>query len=168
MSDQPVRVAWCNILYLFNGGKIPPYELALLSSVEPFKNAKLMEEVEAAADEKVSLMPARGMCNEPHDCSECEMLKDWLSALSDDGWNITWECIDCVSSSKSTPRVLPGYYTSGRDPSIKDPYNGGLNKPGKPPFNNVDPDAVRHNYEIIGCMKCHAQSSLLQLVLRRP
>ncbi len=113
MSDQPVRVAFCPLLFAKNGG-------------------------------------TRGRCDAPHDCGECELLTAWVEEQIKEGYELGWECVECLKQTKKTQRWLPGFYQASK-------YRG-------PPW---DYELVEPDKKLDGCERCGWGSSLLQLVLRR-
>lgn len=90
---NPVRVAFCPLLFKHNGGQ--------------FKNGKPVLEPTRSGY-------IRGRCDAPYDCGECPLLSAFLHKKQQDGYTIGWECTTCVVETKKIPRELPGYYQSGR------------------------------------------------------
>lgn len=124
--NRPVRVAFCPILFEANGGQLTSGGLPVLDGAA-----------------------VRGRCDTAYDCGQCGLLHAKLPQSHDT--QVGWECIPCLTQTKDVPRLLPGFYQSGRDPTTIE---------GHPDF---DPDRPT----LPGCTRCGAQSSFLQLVIRR-
>jgi hypothetical protein len=91
----PIRVAFCPLLYLENGGI-----LEFDAQKRPiFSNKKQY---------------IKGKCDEAYDCGECSVLRRWLQKRSQEGYIIGWECVQCLKDTKSVPRWLPGYFQSSK------------------------------------------------------
>lgn len=89
--DHPIRTAFCHLLFLENGGKL---------------NSK---------GKPIDIGKRRSLCNRPYDCSTCDVMQRSLRQIPP-GTSATWECVDCLEKTKSQPRALPGYFTSGECP----------------------------------------------------
>jgi hypothetical protein len=146
MSD-PVRLAFCPILFGANGGQFDA------------RGKPLFEE------------GVRGTCDMPFDCGQCPHMSRWLQVCVDQGWVVGWECQACLKNEEPQlgedgnweafreerrrlreSRKIPGFYQSGRDPTLS---------PDDPAYDKDRPG-------LAGCTSCGFQSSLLQLVLRKP
>ena len=63
--------------------------------------------------------PIRGKCDTPFDCGTCLLLQQWVQGLIGQGWEVTWECHDCLRGIKAASEAegvevsLPGYYQTG-------------------------------------------------------
>lgn len=131
---SPVRVAFCPLLFARNGGTFDSRGLPIFNDPEETKED--------------SVFPARGKCDQACDCGLCPLLQVWVEARQVEGFNVGWECSECLQVSweyerrnPEVQRVLPGYYQSGR---------------------KNDPEAA-----LDGCTSCGKETSFLQLVLRR-
>lgn len=128
----PVRVAFCQFLFARNGGTFDSRGLPIFNDPD-------------AEDG----FPARGKCDRAYDCGYCPLLREWVEARQVEGFDVGWECDECLKISytceRNNPeveRVLPGFYQSGR---------------------RDDPETT-----LEGCTSCRKESSFLQLILRRP
>ena len=90
--EIPSRVAWCNLLWTANGGKVEDNGLPILS---PYMDS------------------ARGYCDRAVDCNECLLLQKFCDEQRSLGRNILWECATCAfTPAPGELRAVPGYYTS--------------------------------------------------------
>lgn len=120
--EYPVQVAFCPLLFAHNGGQFSENGKPIFSGED-----------------------IRGSCDEGYDCGDCLIMQAWLDQLQTEGWKYGWECLMCLSTTKDTPRQLPGHFQEGRS-EIQE----GEDRPSVP-----------------GCTGCGWESSFLQLVLRR-
>lgn len=97
-----------------------------------------------------------GYCSHAFDCKDCPVFSKWADEICNNGWLLTWECIECLKASKNVERFLPGFFQSGRGPD-----NALLSIVKE--FDNTDEDMP----SLTGCQKCGFQSSFLQAVFRR-
>jgi len=141
--EHPFRVAFCKVFFAKNGGTFTEYGLPIFS----------------AADHSEEY-PARGYCDKAFDCGSCAYLQEWLWSLYDKGWEIGWECDQCLRDTirqdfyDKTERKVEGFFQSGR------------------PKLPVDHPDYWHEHDedsggLEGCTRCGWGSSFLQLVLRK-
>ena len=132
--SEPVRDSFCPIYFADNGGQFDELGKPIISE-----------------DTWI-----RGMCNRPWDCGACSHMRRWIEHLEGQGWQIGWECKDCIGGFPNDPlrcdpdteTVLPGHYQSAWPD---------------------DRDNLHMKHPIDGCTRCgFNETSLLQLVLRRP
>jgi hypothetical protein len=96
-SDIPVRVAFCKVMFGWNGGEFSETGLPLASEEE-----------------------VRALCDRAYDCGACTALGTWLASLAAQGWTWGWECDKCVKDSRSVDaargvrRVPQALYQAGR------------------------------------------------------
>lgn len=98
----PVRAAFCNLLWAYNGGQFGPTGLPLFTEVDEDGNIPL------------------GTCDRAYDCSVCPLLHQWVERLVAQGWSASWECSYCLKGVKSEVAAgrlaITGYYQAGREP----------------------------------------------------
>lgn len=98
MAENPVRVAFCPLLYVRNGGEIDGENIETGRIVLSTKRQYV-----------------RGKCDEAFDCGECGVLNDWLAEEATKGFHIGWECVTCLKETKNAvPQRLPGFFQSSR------------------------------------------------------
>lgn len=136
--EHPVQVAFCLIYFGANGGTFD----------------ELGRPIFKERDEDG--FPVRGKCDRPFDCGTCHHLGKWVLELQSQGWDIGWECYQCLKDTKKTDteenqRFLPGHYQAGRKQDLKEEDQ------------DYDPDQP----PLEGCTRCGWSTSFLQLVLRR-
>jgi hypothetical protein len=135
--EHPVQVAFCPLLFAYNGGQF----------------TKLGKPIFVGED-------IRGTCDKAFDCDDCRVMEAWLATLKAQDWVHGWECLACLRETKEQSRSLPGYYQSGRSEKLCVPEIDPIDKQY---VENPDEDKPT----VQGCTRCGWQSSFLQLVLRR-
>lgn len=126
--EHPVNTAFCPLFFAKNGGSF------------------------TKRGHPISEEDTRGACDRAFDCASCTLMHEYTSAQSQEGWSVSWECVDCLGvSHRFSEYCLPGFYQAGKLPGIltDDPL--------------YDPDTP----QISGCFGCGKQTSFLQLILRR-
>lgn len=136
---DPVRVAFCPLLFASHGGQFDSLGRPIFAPADQ--------------DERT----ARGNCDAAYDCGRCPLLTQWVNARVAEGWEVGWECQDCLK--KEVPvgkkpdylnRMVPGFYQSSR-------YRGDPEH-----WEDVEPENP-----LEGCTACGFGTPVLQLVLRR-
>lgn len=129
--EHPIRVAFCQIFFGANGGQFTELGNPIFYSTDEMDDGGA---------------PVRGKCDRPYDCGTCPYMGQWVEGLQAQGWIIGWECYHCLKLTKETPRLLPGFYQTGRIPN---------------PTLDDQPELLE------GCTRCGWETSFLQLVLRK-
>lgn len=141
--DVPIRVAWCNLLFTSNGGRLDQRNLPILSSYERFESDDPNDPRNGTW-----IHGKRGYCDRAWDCDQCFLLQKFLEHEKSQGRAIFWECTDCAfTPMEGYLTNVPGYYTSCLW-AVEDPRN----------VEDLDPT----------CLRCQRETSFLQLVLRVP
>lgn len=95
--EHPNRVAFCKLLFAWNGGTFNERNMPVVSK-----------------DSWV-----RGSCDRAFDCLECTVMLNWLDSLKKQGWAIGWECDFCLKETdaerhrEDMQRSVEGFYQSG-------------------------------------------------------
>jgi hypothetical protein len=153
--EHPVRVAFCPLLFAHNGGRFDERGRPIFAGgdCEQPRYDSNGEQIDY-----VDPVPVRGKCNRPVDCNECALMAEWVEARVDEGWDVGWECPDCLKESEryerdnpEVERFVPGFFQAGRSPDLEE----------------QDEDYDRDRPSLPGCTSCGKGTSFLQLVIRR-
>ena len=96
MAENPIRVAFCPLLFSANGGEFDQ------------KGRPIFRQLQEARKF------IRGKCDEAYDCGECELLVRWCNERAAEGFHIGWECVHCLKETKAVPRWTPKFYQSSK------------------------------------------------------
>lgn len=101
--EVPIKVAWCNLLFTSNGGRLTKRGVPIIRTEE---------------DE------ARGLCNRAWDCHQCSILQSFVSEQIAEGKEAHWECTKCAYTEvPGMLKAVPGYYTSFLAEVVEHPSN---------------------------------------------